>query len=210
MAQRYARVYRELGVLIGDFYSARPVFYTRRRAHALPARVRAAVLIWRAYLIRTELLIRAGTPTGRSIDSFRKRKPNVVVEFDGCPKGIGFRLFAGSTPGGLRCVRRTEKHVDPRGYEHPRRRPVQRTTTRTRRRCHVVTNLNGPGGGGSNGAVQPIVHVGLCGGNVHQMATAAGMVRVTSWPTKRTRFRHGRASSQPTPYAMNTVTTHYH
>ena len=93
MAQRYARVYRELGVLMGDLYSARPVFRTRRQAHALPLRTRTAVMMWRAYLIRTELRLREDLPTGRSIDSFRRRSYNIVVEFDGCPKGIGFRLF---------------------------------------------------------------------------------------------------------------------
>ena len=51
-------------------------------------------MMWRAYLIRTELLLRSGQgPTGRSIESFRVRPVEVVVEFDGCPKGIGFRLF---------------------------------------------------------------------------------------------------------------------
>jgi hypothetical protein len=93
MTQRYSRVYRELGGLMGDLYSARPVFKHRTQAHGLPKRTKTAVLLWRAYLIRTELNLRAGIPTGRSIDSFRTRTPSVVIEFDGCPKGIGFRLF---------------------------------------------------------------------------------------------------------------------
>ena len=50
--------------------------------------------MWRAYLIRTELMLRSGQgTTGRSIESFRSRPAEVIVEFDECPKGIGFRLF---------------------------------------------------------------------------------------------------------------------
>ena len=94
MTQRYSRVYRELGVLMGDLYSAQRIFGSRRHPRALPTRTKSAVMMWRAYLIRTELMLRSGQgPTGRSIESFRARPAEVIVEFDRCPKGIGFRLF---------------------------------------------------------------------------------------------------------------------
>jgi hypothetical protein len=99
IAQRYSKVYRELGVLMGDLYSARPIFEQRSRAHRLPNRARTAVLLWRAYLVRTELRLRDGHFTGRSIDSFRLRQYLAVVEFDGCPRGVGFRLFSKTSEG---------------------------------------------------------------------------------------------------------------
>ena len=94
MAQRYSCVYRELGVLMGDLYSARPIFTERRHKRRMTKRAREAILLWRVFFIRTEIQIRAGIPTGRSIESFRPRQPPVVVEFDGSPKGIGVRLFS--------------------------------------------------------------------------------------------------------------------
>ena len=79
---------------MGDLYSARPIFGNRRHPRPLPLRTKSAVMMWRAYLIRTELSLRSGQgPTGRSIESFRARPAQIIVEFDGCPKGIGFRLF---------------------------------------------------------------------------------------------------------------------
>ena len=63
------------------------------RSSRLPKRTKVAVSLWRAYFIYTELKLRAGTHTGQTIDSFKTRTPDFVIELDGCPKGIEFRLF---------------------------------------------------------------------------------------------------------------------
>jgi hypothetical protein len=52
------------------------------------------VKLWRAHLVLNELRIRQGAPTGRPIESFGRLNPRVIVEFDGSPKGIGYRLFS--------------------------------------------------------------------------------------------------------------------
>ena len=93
MAHRYAKVYREMGVFMPDLYSALPRWRQRHHIHTLPDRTKTAIKLWRAYLVRAEICFRTGHPAGRDIYSFRHHTPTTIVEFDGSPKGIGFRLF---------------------------------------------------------------------------------------------------------------------
>jgi hypothetical protein len=93
MAHRYAKVHREMGVFMPDLYSALPRWRQRHHSHTLPDKSKTAVKLWRAYLIISEIRSRLGHTSGRDINSFRKIPPTVIVEFDGSPKGIGFRLF---------------------------------------------------------------------------------------------------------------------
>jgi hypothetical protein len=94
LASRYAMVYRELGVLVGDLYGALAGWRGNRHYRArLPEAARVALSLWRARITAAELATSRGDPSGRPLDSFRLRPPEAVLEFDGCLSGVGLRVF---------------------------------------------------------------------------------------------------------------------
>ena len=94
MAYRYSRVYRELTVFMPDLYAALPRWRRRFHTHRLQPRTQTAIRLWRAHLVLAEITYRANGAPGRPMDSFRHHPHNAVVEFDGSPKGVGFRIFS--------------------------------------------------------------------------------------------------------------------
>lgn len=94
LAERYSKVYRELGILMGSLYRMLSGHNRsqRRRLH-LSEESKAVILLWRAYLIISESSRSQGMGFGRPIPSFRVAEASWVVEFDGSLTGIGFRVF---------------------------------------------------------------------------------------------------------------------
>jgi len=96
LAQRYSLVYRELGVLMGSLYSMLGGKGKVSRFHKrkLSEEAKETIMLWKAYLVLSELEKARGQPRGRPIESFRQRDTTWVVEFDGSLVGIGFRVFS--------------------------------------------------------------------------------------------------------------------
>jgi hypothetical protein len=93
LAYRYSLVYRELGVLMGDLFAMQSGWARSQGTVRLSVGAIAAVELWRAYLVWSELRASEGLPRGRDISSFRTRAPGFLVEFDGSLTGVGARLF---------------------------------------------------------------------------------------------------------------------
>jgi len=101
LAQRYSLVYRELGVLMGSLYSMLGGKGKVGRFHKrkLSEEAKETIMLWRAYLVLSELEKARGQPRGRPIESFRQRETTWVVEFDGSLQGVGFRVFSLNSSG---------------------------------------------------------------------------------------------------------------
>jgi hypothetical protein len=91
LASRYAKVYRELRVLLGDLWGALGAWNGRRRhVLRLPEEAVDALRVWRAYLVAAEL---SPVAHARPLASFEERTTAWTVEFDGSLEGVGFRVF---------------------------------------------------------------------------------------------------------------------
>ena len=99
LAYRYSKVHRELGCLMNDLYSALPLYRQSHHLVHLPDCTKSTIKLWRAFLVLNQIQRSHNISTGRCIDTFRVSQPSFVVEFDGCPKGIGFRIFSLSSSG---------------------------------------------------------------------------------------------------------------
>jgi hypothetical protein len=93
MASRYSMVYRELAFLLKGMYEMHRGT-DRTWLRVLSDDDKALIFIWRAYLIRSEILEpQQAVFRGRHIDTFTKRDNGWVLEFDGSLKGIGIQVF---------------------------------------------------------------------------------------------------------------------
>lgn len=99
LAQRYAMVFRELGVLMGDLWCMLAERKKSERGVKLSSRAKMVIILWRAYLVRSEVMLMRGEATGRSLSTFRKSRARYIVEFDGSLKGVGVRVFSHCSEG---------------------------------------------------------------------------------------------------------------
>jgi hypothetical protein len=83
---------------MSDLYAALPKFSKAHRLVHLPPQTKVTIQLWRTFLIKSQILRDRGFPTGRCIDSFRILHPSILIEFDGSPSGIGFRIFSLISP----------------------------------------------------------------------------------------------------------------
>ena len=94
LAQRYSLVYQELGVLMGDLWCMLGERRDRKRGVKLSSEAKKAIVLWRVYLVYSEVKLARGLTQGRCLDSFRKEQAKFVVEFDGSLRGVGIRVLA--------------------------------------------------------------------------------------------------------------------
>jgi hypothetical protein len=114
LASRYAKVYRELRVLLGDLWRALGA-WNGRAGHILrlPEEAVDALHVWRAYLVASEI---SPTAHARPLRSFEDRSVAWTVEFDGSLEGVGVRVFRVSGDGKeVECAR----HAVMRGGKLP-------------------------------------------------------------------------------------------
>jgi hypothetical protein len=95
LAQRYSEVYRELGVLMGNLYRmlGGKGSVNRNTCRYLTEEAKVAIRLWRTYLVMSEISRDKGYSRGRSMESFRLRTADWLVEFDGSLSGVGYRIF---------------------------------------------------------------------------------------------------------------------
>ena len=92
LAHRYSKVFRELGVLMSGLYANLPRFNRSHHMAYLPERTKL-----HHYAIESTsnpfTARQRGHQLSRSIDSFRIIPLFYLIDFDGLPNGIGFRVF---------------------------------------------------------------------------------------------------------------------
>ena len=95
LAERYSAVFPELRILMPALYSmlGGKARMSRGTLIRIPARARLAILLWRAYLIASEIDRDRCLPLGRPLIAFGTRPPRCLVEFDGSLDGLGWRIY---------------------------------------------------------------------------------------------------------------------
>ena len=94
LAERYSKIYRELGVLMGGLYKMLSGHNrSERRCLKLSTEAISIIFLWRAYLLLSEFSKDNRARTGRPMYSFRVMEPSWVIEFDGSLIGVGYRVY---------------------------------------------------------------------------------------------------------------------
>ena len=96
LASRYSLIYQELSIIVGPLYRTQQPFGHRFKGatRSFTPEAKVAVRVWRAYFLLAEIRSTQGRFRGRSLDTFAPlTHSGWEVEFDGCLKGIGARVF---------------------------------------------------------------------------------------------------------------------
>lgn len=93
LAQRYALVHTELGVLMPDLNRMLAGWTAQFQKITVPPRSRTAIQLWLAYLVVEHLKDSNHQPRGRPFADLAVKTPRAVVEFDGSLSGVGVRVF---------------------------------------------------------------------------------------------------------------------